>query len=180
MSGSNTEEWKSAIEDQFRSLIRNDTWELVNRPQSRNVISRIIALRNKYGLDGEIERREARLVAKGFTQRPGIDFRETFATVARLSFFRTLTALAVENDLTFHQLDITTAYLNGRIEREIYIDLPELLKESLTEIAEKTKLQEAKNIAELHVKTIRMLNEIKTGGKVCLLKKGLYGLQQAG
>ena len=180
MSGSNAKEWKSAIEDEFRSLIGNDTWELVNRPQSRNVISCRIVLRNKYGLDGEIERRKARLVARGFTQRPGIDFHETFAPVARLSSFRTLTALAVENDLTIHQLDITTAYLNGRIEEEIYMDLPELLEDSLTEIAEKTKLKETKNIAELHVKAIRMLNKIKTGGKVCLLKRGLYGLRQAG
>ncbi|XP_033222637.1 uncharacterized mitochondrial protein AtMg00820-like [Belonocnema kinseyi] len=98
MSGSHVDDCSSDIEDEFKSLFANGTWELIAPPQDRYIISCRIVLRNKYGPSGEIERRKARLVAKRFTQRPGIDFHETFSPVVRLNSFRTITALAVEND----------------------------------------------------------------------------------
>lgn len=76
-------------------------------------------------VDGSIERRKARIVAKGFSQKPNVDFHETFAPVARTSFIRIVMRLAAELGLEIHQLDFVSAYLNGNIEEEIYMELPE-------------------------------------------------------
>ena len=78
-----------------------------------------------------MERRNARLVAKGFTQRPGTDFNETFAPVARIGSIRTVMALAAELELEIHQLDFVSAYLNGDIEEEIFIEIPNELSKIL-------------------------------------------------
>lgn len=66
-------------------------------------------------------------MAKGFAQRPGIDFFETFAPVACLGSFRLMMALAAKFDLHISQLDVETAYLNGKIDTEIFMEKPELL-----------------------------------------------------
>jgi len=87
-------------------------------------------LRNKHDAEGQIERRKARLVAKSFTQRLGIDYHDTFTSIARLESLRLLIALAVKHNLKIHQVD-TTAYLHGIIEEEIYMELLEQLEESL-------------------------------------------------
>lgn len=134
-----------------------------------------VVLRNKYDSNGVIERRKARIVAKGLTQRPGIDFNETFAPVARISSIRIVMALAAESDMTVHQIDVTTAYLNGTLDEEIYMEFPELLEESLVII-----LREEHGQGTIAVKTKEMLEEVRGGDKVCLLKKALYGLKQAG
>lgn len=118
INGPDKEEWMSAIIKD--SLIRNDTWQIVNRPKDHNIIGCWMVLRNKYDSNGQVERRKARLVARGFTQRPGIDFHDTFALVARLGSMRLLLALAVKCDLKVHQMDITTAYLHGTIEEEAW------------------------------------------------------------
>lgn len=85
LNGTDAKEWKDAIIDEIECLIKNNTWSIVDRPNYRNVIGCRVVLRNKYTSDGRIERRKARAVAKGFTQRPGIDFQDTFAPVARLN-----------------------------------------------------------------------------------------------
>jgi len=112
-------------------------------------------------------------VAKGFSQKPGIDFRETFAPVARMSSIRTICALAVQNDLEVHQLDITTAYLNRKIDEEIYMKIPDLLQE-LPEM-----INECEDV-NLRDKATKMLQSLEPGQKACLLRKALYGLKQAG
>lgn len=130
-------------------------------------------LRNKYDLDGHVERRKARLVARGFTQRPGIDYHDTFAPVARLGSMRLLLALAVEHNLKVCQMDITTAYLHETIEEETYMELPELLKECLEKIIRKKGNDSIRNRAK------EMLNQIRDGEKICRLQKILYSLKQA-
>ena len=94
------------------SIIKNDTWELVERPNDREVIGNRIVLRNKYKPDGNLERRKARIVARGFAQRPGIHFNQTFVPVARLESIRILVSLAGEYGMSIRQFDVTTAYLN--------------------------------------------------------------------
>ena len=74
--------------------------------------------------DGSAENYKARLVAKGYTQRPCIDYDETFAPVAHLSSIRTLMAISAEMGLEVHQLDFVSAYLNGDIDTEIYLEMP--------------------------------------------------------
>lgn len=164
-----------AISEEFVSLIKNNTWKVVDRPAQKNVIGCRTVLRNKFMADGTVERRKARAVAHGFKQRIGIDYHESYAPVTRLSSIRLLLALAVKHDLKIRQLDITTAYLNRSIEENIYMELPKLLKESLQRI-----VQEAEHQCEIKARASNMLKDLESGDKVCLLQKSLYGLKQAG
>ena len=84
-------------------------------------------LKTKFKENGDIGRRKARLVAKGYAQRPGTDFQETFAPVARISSIRMLMALSAEWNLTLHQMDVVTAYLNGEVEEELFMEIPKKL-----------------------------------------------------
>ena len=83
MSGSDAKEWYRAMADEVNSIIKNDFWELVERPNDRKVIGSRMVLRNKYKPDGKLERRKDRIVARGFAQRPGVHFNQTFGPVAR-------------------------------------------------------------------------------------------------
>ncbi|KAH0816973.1 hypothetical protein GEV33_005817 [Tenebrio molitor] len=132
--GADKDEWKDAILSEIKSLVINDTWDVVDKPDHAKVVGCRTVLRNKYAADGTLDRRKARVVAKGFTQRPGIDFHDTFAPVARLSSLRLLVALAAKYNLKISQLDVTSAYLNGKIDTEVFMEKPALLQEMLQRI----------------------------------------------
>jgi len=85
-----------------------------------------------------------------------------------------VTALAVEYSMHMHQLDITTAYLNGTIDEEIYMEVPEFFEDSLSELIRESQDFEQRTLA------IKTLNDLRSGNKVCALRKALYGLKQAG
>ena len=72
-----------------------------------------------------MERFKVRLVAQGFSQKPGVDYDETFSPVARFESVRTVIVLALQNDLKLHQIDVTTAFLNGDLKDEVYMKQPE-------------------------------------------------------
>ncbi|BBN67359.1 transposable element gene [Prunus dulcis] len=76
-------------------------------------------------MDGSIQKNKARLVAKGYAQKPGIDYNETFAPVARLDTIRTIVALAAKNNWKLYQLDVKSAFSNGVLEEEVYIEQPD-------------------------------------------------------
>lgn len=156
-------------------MINNDTWKIVKRPVSKNVIGCRMVLTNKFDANGVLARRKARLVAKGYSQKPGSDFKETFAPVSRLSSMRLITALAVKHNLRLYQLDIETAFLNGEIEEEIYMEKPDFLHEMLVLIA-KTE----DNNSPIVLKAKEMLSKLKCKDTVCCLQKAIYGLRQAG
>lgn len=146
------------MQSEYQALMRNSTWILVDRPKGRKVIGSRWVLRIKLKADGIVERRKARVVAKGFSQEPNVDFQETFALVAKISSIRIVMGLAAEFGLKVHQLDFIRAYLNGDIEEEIYMELPEGLSAALGD---------------------EQFQKIP-GNKVCLLKKALYVLKQSG
>jgi hypothetical protein len=124
LSGPDAEHWRQAMEDEYRSLLENDTWELVDATPGIQPIPVKWVFKIKRDADGKIERYKARLVVKGFMQREGIDFEEVFAPVSKHTTLRALLALAAEQDLELHQLDIKTAFLNGELEEQVYMKQP--------------------------------------------------------
>lgn len=151
-----------AVYEEMKCLVTHDTWEIVEKPADAKVIGSRIVLRDKHGSDGQLERRKARLVVRGFSQRPGIDFQETFAPVARLDSFRLLVALSARLDLTISQLDVTIVYLNSDIDTEIYRAKPPLLEEMLRRM-----IKEERD-TDLAVRAKRMLNpkDSKIGARI--------------
>jgi hypothetical protein len=127
-----------------------------HRPQGKKTVDSKWVLRTKLKNDGSVDL--PRLVAKGFTQKPGIDFNETFAPVAKLGSIRLFMAIAVELGIQIHQLDFTSAYLNGEIDEEVFLEIPSEFHDILNE-------EESRKFR---------------GSKVCLIRKAFYGLKQSG
>ena len=113
------------MQTEMRSLECNNVWELVELPEDRKVIGSKRVFKVKVDGDGHIERFKSRLVAQGFTQWKGDDYDETFSPVVRMESLSTVVGLAVRNGLSMHQLDVTTAILNGKMEEVVYMRQPE-------------------------------------------------------
>ena len=117
--------WLNAMRNEIESLNASDVWDLVELPKDRKAVGSKWVFKLKFDADGVIERHKARLVAQGFSQKFGVDYDETFCPVVRHESIRTLIALAVQNELKLHQMDITTAFLNGELKEEVYMKQPE-------------------------------------------------------
>ncbi len=117
-------EWKEAMDDEFNSLIENQTWDLVDLPKNRNVIDNKWVFKIKEKPNGEIERYRARLVVRGFTQEHGIDYSQTFSPVVSYTSIRTIMAIAAVEKLKLAQFDVQTAFLYGDLDEEIYMRQP--------------------------------------------------------
>jgi hypothetical protein len=122
---SDKKDWIDAMKCEFESLLENDTWELCELPERKKLIDTKWVFKTKRDNDGNVVRHKARLVAKGFVQRFGIDYEETFAPVVRYTSIRFLIALAVKKGMHIHQMDAVTAFLQGEIDKEIFIKQPE-------------------------------------------------------
>ncbi|XP_035215308.1 uncharacterized protein LOC118188897 [Stegodyphus dumicola] len=103
------------MEKELENLKRNETWDIVPRPEGRKVVKCKWVFKRKLNKDGQVERYKARLVARGYTQVEGIDYKETFSPVIKTKSIRTLLAFSVEQDCQVHQQDITSAYLYGKL-----------------------------------------------------------------
>ena len=117
-------QWKAAMEVELDSIERNHTWELVPRPQHRQVIGLKWIFKTKYHVDGTLDKRKARLVAKGYSQVEGVDYEETFAPTARYTSIRCVLALAAHNKWPIFQMDVKSAFLNGDLKEEVYVEQP--------------------------------------------------------
>jgi hypothetical protein len=117
-------EWKKAMDEEMESIKKNNTWEVVERPEGRRIVDCKWVYKVKLLADGSIQRYKARLVAKGFTQQPGFDYDETFSPVARYESFRLLLALTAHYGWKPRQCDVKSAFLNGDLDEEIYMHLP--------------------------------------------------------
>ena len=103
----------------------NHTWELVDLPHGAKTIGYKWIFKRKLKQDGSIKKYKACLVAKDFKQRKDVDYFNTFAPVTKITSIRVLIALASIHNLVVHQMDVKTAFLNGDLEEEIYMDQPE-------------------------------------------------------
>ncbi|KAJ0836346.1 putative RNA-directed DNA polymerase [Helianthus annuus] len=123
-TASKSPHWMNAMQEEIKALQRNNTWSLVPRPASANIVGSKWVFRTKYHSDGSIDRHKARLVAQGFTQIPGIDFSHTFSPVVKASTVRVVLSLAVINKWPLHQLDVNNAFLNGSLAETVYMEQP--------------------------------------------------------
>ena len=141
--------WRAAMQEELAMIDKNQTWKLVKRPEHKRVIGVKWVFRTKLNADGSINKHKARLVVKGYAQIFGVDFFDTFAPVARQDTIRMLLAIAAQKGWKISHLDVKSAFLNGLLEEEIYVEQPEGF------------------VVKGHE------------DKVYLLKKALYGLKQA-
>jgi hypothetical protein len=129
-------------------LLCNETWGVVERPYGCKPIGSKWVFKKKLIPDGTIERYKARLVIKGYSQKEGEDFFDTYSPMARLTIIRVLLFLAASHGLIVHQMDVKTTFINGELDEEIYMEQP------------------ARFVANCQE------------GMVCKLLKSLYGLKQ--
>jgi hypothetical protein len=141
--------WRAAMEDKYRALLSNNTWDLVARPPGTNIVSGKWIFKHKLHPDGTLDRYKARWVVCGFTQRPGIDFDETFSPVVKPATVRTVLSLALSRQRPVHQLDVKNAFLHGILTETVYCSQPAGFEDSAHPAF------------------------------VCRLNKSLYGLKQA-
>ena len=137
------------MQEEMHSLLKNDTYELVELPKGRKALRNKWVFKLKKDSDGKLLKYKARLVVKGFGQKKGIDFDEIFSPVVKMSSIKVVLSLTASLDLELEQLDVKTAFLHGDLNEEIYMSQPEGF-----EVKGKEHM-------------------------VCKLKKSLYGLKQA-
>jgi len=113
------------MQDELDMIEKNGTWQLVDRPRNRKVIGVKWIFKTKLNPDGTICKHKARLVVKGYAQQYGVDYQETFAPVARYDTIKLILAFASHSSWQIHQLDVKSAFLNGLLAEEIYVEQPD-------------------------------------------------------
>lgn len=106
------------------ALLCNGTWDLIHPHPSRNLISCKWVFRIKHKYDGFIDCFKAHLVAKGFHQRPEIDFHDTFSPIVKPTTIRVILSLVMKYDWSLQQLDVNNAFLHGSLDEEVFMDQP--------------------------------------------------------
>lgn len=138
-----------AMQEEMNMIKKNNTWHFVDRPNNQKVIGVKWVYRTKLNPDGSVNKLKARLVVRGYFQQHGVDFSDTFAPVARHETIRLLAALAAKLGWKIYHFDVKSAFLNGFLEEDIYVDQPKGFQVSRSE------------------------------DKIYKLHKALYGLKQA-
>ncbi|KAJ9567138.1 hypothetical protein OSB04_003104 [Centaurea solstitialis] len=149
VSGSESKQWQEAMKAEMQSMYDNQVWELTDLPQHCRAVGRKWVFKKKTDMDGNVHTFKARLVAKGFMQTHGIDYDETFSPVAMLKSIRILMAISTYFNYKIWQMDVNTAFLNGKLTEDVYMEQAEGFKDP------------------------------KNPNKVCKLLKSIYGLKQA-
>ena len=116
--------WCDAMDDELTALARNHTWVLVPPPSNHNIVGCKLVFRIKRNLDGSISRYKACLVAKGFHQRPGVDYHDTFSPVVKSTTIRVVLSIALSNGCPISQLDVNNAFLHGNLTEDVYMAQP--------------------------------------------------------
>jgi Reverse transcriptase (RNA-dependent DNA polymerase) len=148
MEKSNSQKWIDVMNEEMKSMYDNDVWDIVPLPKDKKTIGCKWIFKTKRDSKGNVEKYKAHLVAKGFTQKEGIDYKKTFSSVSSKDSLRIILALVPHYNLKLHQMDVKTVFLNGNIDETIYMKQP-------------------KNFETGDPKSM-----------VCRLKKFIYGLKQ--
>ncbi|KAK8652037.1 hypothetical protein V6N13_141607 [Hibiscus sabdariffa] len=149
VSSSDSEKWLEAMRSEMDSMSDNQVWTLVEPPEGIKPIGCKWVFKKKTDMDGNVQTYKGRLVAKGYRQIHGIDYNETFSPVAMFKSIRILLAIAAFHDQEIWQMDVKTAFLNGKLEEDVYMTQPEGFVTP------------------------------ENAGKVCKLQRFIYGLKQA-
>ncbi|KAK8586239.1 hypothetical protein V6N13_130760 [Hibiscus sabdariffa] len=144
-----SEKWLEAMRSEMDSMSENQVWTLVEPPEGIKPIGCKWVFKKKTDMDGNVQTYKGRLVAKGFRQIHGIDYDETFSPVAMIKSIRILLAVAAFHDYEIWQMDVKTAFLNGKLEEDVYMTQPEGFVTP------------------------------ENARKVCKLQRSIYGLKQA-
>jgi histone deacetylase 1/2 len=112
------------MEEEYNALIENKTWHLVPPSKNKNLIDCKWVYRIKKKADGSVDRYKDRLVAKGFKQRYGIDYEDTFSPVVKIATIRIVLSLSVSRGWSLRQLDVKNTFLHGVLEEEVYMKQP--------------------------------------------------------
>ncbi|KAK8644626.1 hypothetical protein V6N13_123928 [Hibiscus sabdariffa] len=143
------EKWLEAMRSEMGSMSENQVWTLVEPPKGIKPIGCKWVFKKKTDMDGNVQTYKGRLVAKGFRQIHGVDYDETFSPVAMFKSIRIMLAVAAFHDYEIWQMDVKTAFLNGKLEEDVYMTQPE-------------GFVTPENV-----------------GKICKLQRSIYGLKQA-
>lgn len=126
MESKDHEKWQHAMVEGMKSLYKNQTWKLVEKPNGVKLVGSKWIFKRKEGIPGsEPPRYKARLVTKGFTRREGVDFNEIFSPAVKHCSIRVLLAMVAQFDMYLELMDIKTAFLNGELEEKIFMKQPE-------------------------------------------------------
>ncbi|KAI3739156.1 hypothetical protein L2E82_29553 [Cichorium intybus] len=149
VAGPESAKWKEAMDSEIKSMYDNQVWNLVDNVPGRKTVGCKWIFKKKTDMDGKVHTYKARLVAKGFTQTPGVDYDETFSPVAKIKSIRIMLSIAAFHDYEIWQMDVKTAFLNGKLTEDVYMSQPEGFVDT------------------------------KHPDKVCKLERSIYGLKQA-
>ena len=119
--GKDKESWCSALNEELQNLIDNDVYEIIPILSGVKPITSKAVFWVRSNSNGKVERFKLQIVARGFTQKKGKDYEDTFAPVSDLESIWIICALAAKYDLELDQMDVATAYLNGKLGEEIYL-----------------------------------------------------------
>ncbi|KAH9322858.1 hypothetical protein KI387_017497, partial [Taxus chinensis] len=119
-----SKKWEQAMDEEHKSLMENQTWDLVKLPKGKRELQNkwVYKVKDK---EGGKKKYKAQLVVKGFTQKQGIDFDEIFSPIVKMTSMRTVLGIVAAKDLHLEQLDVKTTFLHGDLEEELYIQQPE-------------------------------------------------------
>ncbi|KAL7297461.1 hypothetical protein TKK_0009831 [Trichogramma kaykai] len=140
--------WQKAIDEELKSMDENKVWDLIERPPKQNIIDSRWVFKRKTTPENEITHK-ARLVVRGFKDSNDYELRETYAPVSRMNVIRSVLAVINKYDLDAVQLDVKTAFLNGVLENDVYMEIPQGVN----------------------------IDQESRGRLVCKLNKALYGLK---
>ena len=117
--------WQDAMIEEYQSIMKNDVWEIVSRPKEKSMVTSKWLYKIKHDADRSIDKYKARFVARGFSQKEGVDYKETFAPVARYISIRATSYISTKMGWKLYHMDIKNAFLNGMIEGEVYVEQPQ-------------------------------------------------------